>query len=492
MLEKEQRTHLLSLNEDTLFAVISHLSTNDALLLSATTRVLHDLATRHALSSVKIRFRDAAHFKTFCRYLLADIPNRLYCVRRLEVNAEACDGPDMLDVTVPPLLADLLEKIRPGHLQALVLYQPEFIIGGESRIQAAISALPELVELRLEDFAGVKSVQSLVGFSPVLRKLALKLDFQVQIGDVLAGISHMQQLESLELSGGEPPFLEPIIDAGLRLPTVRYLHLSSICDSVFVHSFPNVRRFRLEDFYHWSAGSQSGVRGWQRLDYVCTAFMALQRWMLACPIHWLDLMAFEMYPETPEFDEMCAVLQKQIRPAVLSLRVVEEVSDSWTCLIDTLPDTRCLELVIYNAEEPHADQMKLGQIDFPALLARQNIMYIQIYLDSVATAKHPEVVLSGKTGSHTPLSLSTIAELDATMAAKAHRLACSIPSLKYIALGWRRPENDAELDFPPTVRASWWRVVGSGEGRAVEPMSMELGEWVSAQMRTPGCNFGAL
>ncbi|KAL6301689.1 hypothetical protein BKA93DRAFT_828025 [Sparassis latifolia] len=204
MFKKDQRTQLSLLNDDVLLAIISHLATHDALSLSATTRVLHGLATRHALSSVTIHFRDAAHFKIFCRYLLADIPNRLYCVRRLEINAEACDGPDMLDVTVPALLADPLEKIRPGQLQALVLYQPEFIIGGESRIQVAISALPELIELRLEDFAGVKYIQSLVGFSPVLRKLALELYFRVGISDVLASISHMQQLESLELSLTQP------------------------------------------------------------------------------------------------------------------------------------------------------------------------------------------------------------------------------------------------------------------------------------------------
>ncbi|KAL6301688.1 hypothetical protein BKA93DRAFT_449007 [Sparassis latifolia] len=219
--------------------------------------------------------------------------------------------------------------------------------------------------------------------------------------------------------------------------------------------------------------------------------MDLEQWWLTCPVHWLHLRTVESHPDI-DFREMRIVLQERIRPAVLSLHVFKGCSNSWAQLIDNLPDTKCLEIVTHHhdkGEMPYAAQINLLQTELSLLLARQNIMCIQIYLDPFMTS--PTWFLR-PLNPRDRLSSSDIAKLDVTMAATAHRLACSIPSLKYIALGWRQTESDAEMDFARVIRSSWWRVVGSGAGRAVEPISMERGEWVSARMRTPGCDFGAL
>ncbi|OSX60624.1 hypothetical protein POSPLADRAFT_1058789 [Postia placenta MAD-698-R-SB12] len=162
--------HLTTLNQDVLSMIVSYLSTWDALRLSETCRGILCIARNQALSSVTLGVNrpfnptgtDNPHEgQLFCLYVLADVPGRLHRVRRLGVHTSiwryfGSPAPQrgyvlMSEYSLAPLLASVLENA--ANLQHLLLGDAAGLMCNEPRIAAALSVLPSLTTLRLNDLA---------------------------------------------------------------------------------------------------------------------------------------------------------------------------------------------------------------------------------------------------------------------------------------------------------------------------------------------------
>ncbi|KAH9935368.1 uncharacterized protein B0H18DRAFT_1114126 [Fomitopsis serialis] len=156
------------LDDYSLSSVVSLLSQCDSLNLSLTSRRIHPLARRHALSTIDIK--TAAQLERISSYLLADVPNRLHFVRALTVFRVAFDPRGRHSEAEGSLLADVLE--RAPHLKTLRLEAAGALFEAEPRVASATCRLDQLVHVDLRGLSSA-SLEVVDRLSCAPRQLSL-------------------------------------------------------------------------------------------------------------------------------------------------------------------------------------------------------------------------------------------------------------------------------------------------------------------------------
>ena len=223
------RTTLLSLNQDTVMRLISFLPSPDALRLSMTAHGLHQIAKRRALAEVRLRSTERATL--FCKYMLADIMERLQYLRQLEIHLGTFYE-ERISLAIPGLVRVLAHA---PALQSLTLDDAEVML--ESGIlAAAVRMLTTLEELNLRKY-GLLSVSTVRRLSSNLRKLSLT--------GMLLPRRHV--ILSMLLCP-DPAMLTDDDQASKRWPSIEELELDVACPTdtiphkAIVQSFPNLQR----------------------------------------------------------------------------------------------------------------------------------------------------------------------------------------------------------------------------------------------------------
>ncbi|OSX64710.1 hypothetical protein POSPLADRAFT_1053508 [Postia placenta MAD-698-R-SB12] len=202
---------LAELNTDVLFAIVSTLPQKDALALSYTARGLYHIAMRRALASVTLESpRDVLRA---CPYMLADVPNRLGCVRTLEIKKGPIGkhifgrygrpkGRSYEVSRVLTLVTNILQGARTTLRMLKLEALSDYI---ELPGCVAIAAMDGLHTLEFQDFQYMGWTR--LGFfrgskmAGRLRTLVLHNIDWCQVEDVLEDIVAMDNLQTLEMKG---------------------------------------------------------------------------------------------------------------------------------------------------------------------------------------------------------------------------------------------------------------------------------------------------
>lgn len=330
------RTTLLSLNHDTVERLISFLPSPDALRLSMTAHGLHQIAKRRALAEVRLRSTERATL--FCKYMLADIMDRLQYLRQLEIHLGTFYE-ERISLAIPGLVRVLAHA---PALQSLTLDDAEVML--ESGIlAAAVRMLTTLEELNLRKY-GLLSVSTVRRLSSNLRRLSLT-------GMLLP----RRHLTLSMLLCPDPAALTDDDQAAKRWPSIEELELDVACPrdtiphKLIVQSFPNLQRlhFRVTEaniVQGEERHSQDDRVGWPHLDWLTGTPVSLGGF--TGPVKCLRFTAGA--PEV--LHEHGAEIVGHLRPVFLSVAAPPE-SDTrfWAQLGERAHRLRSLRIELTNA-----------------------------------------------------------------------------------------------------------------------------------------------
>ncbi|KZT73432.1 hypothetical protein DAEQUDRAFT_722046 [Daedalea quercina L-15889] len=267
---------LLSLNEDALATVVSHLDASDAHQFSLTARAVHVLAKHQALTSVTLYH--SVNTTAFCRYILTSMPHRLFALRTLEIHS--VDGrtiPEEDFRTAAVLLADTLEGAK--NLQRLVLANAErWTAHSDHRVVLAVSSMHHLREIELRGLGKTTSVL-IQGLQSKPYKLVLGYEYNKV-----------------------PPFLG--LKEGFAMPSVEHLvtegeiyygHIPVM--KAYARAFPNVRYADMGGRYDWDwMEDPSVMTGWPHLQCLKGPADVLAGYTSAMPVHLVEI-STELQPD---------------------------------------------------------------------------------------------------------------------------------------------------------------------------------------------------
>ena len=339
---------LMSLNYDVLSAIIEQTDPCSALRLSMVSRGAYDLGITQALASVTLS-RSQRQVSAFCQFLLAD-RSRLPYLRELTIKSTAfgvkrrIEFQRTADFSAAAELADMLERAR--RLKCLSIACFEDLLVREPRIADAICALPELVDISLDN-CGQLAISVLARLRSPLRRVKFTVLFNRKLPTFfhrLQSQGHLEALDlsNLDLSDGSQPHGE--VHELPPMPSVRSLcfRASTGRMALFVRAMPNLQRLTLSDVYTGVHGDQEG-KGvcWPRLAYLEGTVPDLQHWPVACPVRWLRL-GLTAY----HYDTAIDIIRRTT-PVVLSLPVETKVDATfWTRLVAAASGVRHLELCL--------------------------------------------------------------------------------------------------------------------------------------------------
>ncbi|EPT01651.1 hypothetical protein FOMPIDRAFT_1119859 [Fomitopsis schrenkii] len=192
---------LMSLNYDVLSAIVEQTDPCSALRLSMVSRGAYDLGIPQALASVTLS-RSQRQVTAFCQFLLAD-RSRLPYLRELTIKSTAfgvkrrIEFQRTADFSAAPELADTLERAR--RLQHLSIACFEDLLAREPRIGDVICALPELVEISLDN-CGQLAMGVLSRLRRPLRRIKFTVLFNRKLPTFFHRLQSQGQLEALDLS----------------------------------------------------------------------------------------------------------------------------------------------------------------------------------------------------------------------------------------------------------------------------------------------------
>ena len=339
---------LMSLNYDVLSAIVEQTDPCSALRLSMVSRGAYDLGITQALASVTLS-RSQRQVSAFCQFLLADRSRLLY-LRELTIKSTAfgvkrrIEFQRTADFTAAAELADMLVKAR--RLKNLSIACFEDLLAREPRIADAICALPELVEISLDN-CGQLAIGVLIRLRSPIRRVKFTALFNRKLPTFFHRLQSQGQIEALDLSNldlsdGSQPHGE--VHELPPMPSVRSLcfRASTGRMALFVRAMPNLQRLTLSDVYTGVHGGQEG-KGvcWPRLAYLEGTVPDLQHWPVSCPVRWLRL-GLTAY----HYDTAIDIIRRTT-PVVLSLPVETKVDATfWTRLVAAASGVRHLELCL--------------------------------------------------------------------------------------------------------------------------------------------------
>lgn len=340
------RMTLLSLNHDTVERLISFLPSSDALRLSMTAHGLHQIAKRRALAEVRLRTTERSTL--FCKYMLADIMDRLQHLRQLEIHLGTFYE-ERISLAIPGLVRVLAHA---PALQSLTLDDAEVML--ESGIlAAAVRMLTTLEELNLRKY-GLLSVSTVRRLSSNLRKLSL------------TGMLLPRRHVALSmLLCPDPEALTDDDQAAKRWPSITELELDVACpmDTIphkaIVQSFPNLQCLLLRvTEADIAEGEERPTRvpdrvGWPHLDWLTGTPVSLGGF--TGPVKCLRFT--EGAPDV--LHERGAEIVGYLRPVFLSVAAPHE-SDTrfWTQLGEHAHRLRSLRIELIN---PGKDASELDE-----------------------------------------------------------------------------------------------------------------------------------
>ncbi|GBE89431.1 hypothetical protein SCP_1600930 [Sparassis crispa] len=348
--------NVLSLNHDVLSHILSFLVAKDALNLSVTSRKIYSIARRHAFSAVSLT--SPAQLAEFCAYMLADVANRLFWLRDLEVCTSAfgvTSGEELEEeeglvyLQDAALLAGLFAQAT--MLKCLSVSCIEVLVMSDSRIVEALIALPGLNKLQLSG-TGPFTGQMLNKLRSRPRKLLLSfMERPSQSPLFFEHFASLQSLHVLDLWNIKLDEFPPSQNGALlQCPTVQHLSITASVApmSLFVRAFPNLRTLLL-----WcvTAASLSPVtvtedECWHRLNHVGGYTRDFTYWRVACPVRWLEL---DVAITDDTQVELVISAVRDMTPIILSLNIYLYTELSfWTSLAGAVPRLKYLDLVAMN------------------------------------------------------------------------------------------------------------------------------------------------
>ncbi|GBE89639.1 hypothetical protein SCP_1603030 [Sparassis crispa] len=291
---------LLSLNDDILSLIAALLSSRDALSLSRTSRKVHVMAKRHALSTVELT--SSGQLAAFCTYMLCDVSTHLLCLRSLKVTLSAVGVEDegMIDYASfnsASLLAALIGQA--SRLRCLSISCLDELIKTEPHIGAAVASLPNLEKLELHE-VGARALDVVRRLRSRPRVLSLHYyGSKINSNPISYTLRNLQNLQIVRLSGivwpeedSAPVWTKPWL--GVRELQVMY---SEAPMTEFVRAFPNVRKLSIRGLYRIYDHVQEPLC-WHSLDFIhIYQYDDLARWKITCPVFWLRYEQFGTYPQ---------------------------------------------------------------------------------------------------------------------------------------------------------------------------------------------------
>ncbi|KAH9835029.1 uncharacterized protein C8Q71DRAFT_768360 [Rhodofomes roseus] len=430
---------LLSLNKDVLEELVSFLASPDALRLSMTARGLRSIAKRRSLADIRLRSTERATL--FCRYMLADIPDRLRWLRRLEIHLGTFYE-ERISLAIPGLVRVLAHA---PSLKSLTFDDAEVML--ESGIlAAAVRMLTTLEELNLRKY-GLLAVSTVRRLCSDLRKLSL------------TGMLPTRRHVVLTTLLCPPKHSEHITDddqAAVRWKSIRELELEVACPThsiphqAIVDSFPNLIHFQ---FNVTDVQTNADIpepaltrAGWPHLDWMGGTPLSLGGFK--GPVKCLRLTE-----ERPGIlHEHGGAVVKDLDPVMLCVAMPPEPdSQVWKQLVERSHRLRYLRIELSNSGE-HAAELDEMRAYVPAALGDLDIVCIGVDITDLQGG----VVFS-------PLVESL-----------ALQLAQCIDTLRYVCIR----AGAASADYEWHGKITWWRVIGSNEGRQVKNVTTGLGTYV--------------
>ncbi|KAH9941953.1 hypothetical protein B0H21DRAFT_541201 [Amylocystis lapponica] len=444
--------NLISLNEDVIAEIVSHLCTKSALRLSESARILRSVALRHVLSAVRL---DKDHYRTtaFCRFVLDDTEGRVRWLRDIEVHPEALTSPVLgwsIHTPTVKLVVLVLERafnLRRLHIDCTVFERPE-------RMKKALAAPSQLVEIGilLSEYSLLATIN---GIMPTCLS-TLVLEYQTSQGEhpaFFTYISPFRSLHTLRLKHfiQDEHLGRSDIAPQVLLPSMRHLHISSSSTpmSPFVHAFPNLRILCLDRVWLPDDASEPEMDAEECWPTLLDVFGILPccdgHWHVTCPVHTLGFVHGEEDHRDLGDDAVVSLLYAIQCASPVALNMILRwtlETDFWAELAESVPRLRTWSSTGTQSRRswcvgfpatPCVAVADVRQDEVPEELAMLGLVAVEI-----RTSDGDEFV--------------TVRSMGADMDRLPFALAEYMPTLQYIALTW-----DGHRDLSTTH--SWWQVV---------------------------------
>lgn len=349
------------LNFDILSLIVDELSTQEALLISTTSKAVHGIILHHVLSSVTINTSKA--ISKFPHFILVDPSSRIPLLRSLDVTIPFhIDGLDsILDIFTMFDIEDECEGFAPirafasflthlfsqsHNLRMLKLNLAGYFFVKYPQLQEAFINMDCLVELSLHDVTGpmlhvIKDMRSQLRFLMLLYPCPNQT--VGQFPSYFANMIPQQRLERLifcvesEMSATFPHGMET------QWPTVHSLTVEGDSPMTpFVSAFPSVRSLQVNL-------SNSLIRDksphWTSLDYLAGGDADFQTWYICCPVKWLEL--HTVLTATDGYEDTIDVIQRT-SPMILSLHMLSNLRSMkfWKTLGRAAKHVKLLEVSV--------------------------------------------------------------------------------------------------------------------------------------------------
>ncbi|KAH9926449.1 uncharacterized protein B0H18DRAFT_342427 [Fomitopsis serialis] len=416
--------NLLTLDEDSLSAIVAHLSCDDALRLSLVARSIHTIAKHHALKHVTIYTYDG--LVKFCWYMLNDMRHRLSCIvsfigelwilNDAEMDESSFLGPPLVTIeeyeAAGALLAGVLE--RACNLRTFVLNRAEVWMEYEPRIADAVIVMRRLNELVLRDIGPM--------VSRVIHNMQSK-PWKLAIPEIDVSSYYVHNIFPL--------------DDGLRLPFVRHLTaygnmaLPSVAGLVRV--FPNIRSLDLGNTYQVKEPPIEGILeiNWPHLEHLEGMPETLAKWRNMTPIHsvrlWRDFDA--RYHRNPRLLEGV----RSAQPVALAISFGSAADAGyWNDIVSVSSKLRYLRVDVCSTRYSRSWQQDL-ETSFAKIiptLAKSTIICLEILCCL------PERTEKNENDNMSDRACNDVAEHESceSICSTLPAAVASIPTLKYLSL----------------------------------------------------------
>lgn len=428
--------NLFFLNDDVLGIILLHVSCRDALHLAMTCRAGQATAMPHALADVAFLYyspTSAERITKFCNFMLADIANRMPCLRTLKLSGKALWGDEASVRSMVELLG------HTTRLTELYLHDAAQLLVMQPSIADAIAALTTLDIVRMT--ASAVQCDFLARFSSRPRRLELELlhGATMYLNDIRTSI-----LPSNLAGSVEEIFLDKCVciaensdTKGIIFPRMRKLVVSGTINdlSALARLFPQVESVH---FMGNVSGADEQSAAWTHLDHVKVGTYLAFR--LACPVRRVDLL-YQMGLSTSQ--SVMAAFVGGMAPAVLLCAMEQRSVHHWmTAMATYMPALRYLHMAIPALDGPLINET------FPIIA---------------------ELPLVGISLGYTILKPSSVDGQWAT--SLASKIAGLIPALQFVGV---HRENYSSTHSDDLEKVTWYRVL-TRQGGSVQVQQQS--EW---------------
>ncbi|KZS99951.1 uncharacterized protein LAESUDRAFT_732745 [Laetiporus sulphureus 93-53] len=422
-----QAMNILDLNSDVLSMILSFVSPPEAMQLALTCHNAYDVAMPRFLSEVTLGCTDSMsgpeQITLFCKYMLANIKDRLRHLRALEIKEGAFvssseqDGREtwVSDFSCAAILADTLRQAV--HLRKLNIVELEPLLASQPAVGEALSHLPRLTDVSFH-YIGKCTLEMLKHTTchPKRLEFGMWKDGSRVAGDTAAFDEYASSLQTLNLWQCAcllESFSESYVSHGVRVLGLggRVPLLSTIS-----REFPNVRSITFAP--ECSVEEETPSASWPGLDLVETS---IPHPFFSCTVRRLEL-KYTLGTTLKRFSSNQVIartveLVRQTKPVVLSC-VLEAAlgGDYLDKLVNVMPQVRFLEIE-FNPRELRVHD-EVHDIEF----------WMNRHIPRLAKLPLVGISLQGSPRKRSDNVRETIDKV-------AYAAAMHIPTLKYVGIG---------------------------------------------------------